>query len=110
MTHAEVLRQFFIDNGFEITREKTATDGRRLYCIMSAEYTGTVQEHDISYIYTGRLFENNDEITFEFVSKMLSTLMKKHSALVAAGKADEENLGAVIDEIRCNMEKVKWLK
>ena len=29
MTHAEVLRQYFIDNGFIINEEKTATDGKR---------------------------------------------------------------------------------
>ena len=109
MTHAEVLRQFFLDSGFEITKEKTATDGRRLYCIMSARYTGKKEKRDISYIYTGQLFENNDEITYQFINKMLTTLEKKHSALIGAGKPDEDNLGEIIDEIRRNMEKVKWL-
>lgn len=109
MTHAEVLRQFFLDNGFEILKEKTATDGRRCYCTMSARYTGQAQKHGISYIYSGQLFENNDEITFRYIDKMLSTLKKKHSALMSAGKTDDENLGAVIDEIEEKMEKTKWL-
>lgn len=110
MTHAEVLRQFFLDNGFEILKEKTATDGRRLYCVMSACYTGKREKHDISYIYTGQLFENNDKITYEFINKMLTTLEKKHSALMGAGKPDENNLGEIIEEIRRNMEKTKWLQ
>ncbi|MBQ7294958.1 MAG: tRNA (adenine(22)-N(1))-methyltransferase TrmK [Clostridia bacterium] len=109
MTHAEVLRQFFIDNGFEITKEKTATDGRHYYCIMSAHYVGTNKKHDISYIYTGQLFESSDEITYRYIEKMLTTLKKKHSALIIAGKPDEENLGRIIDEIKNNMEKTEWL-
>lgn len=109
MTHAEVLRQFFIDNGFEIAEEKTATDGRRYYCVMSAHYTGLCKQHSISYIYTGQLFENNDEITYRYIDKMLTTLKKKHSALMSADKADEENLGGIIAEIEENMEKVQWL-
>ncbi len=110
MTHAEVLRQFFIDNAFEITKEKTATDGRRIYCVMSATYTGEIKQHDISYIYTGQLFENNDRITYKYIEKMLTTLEKKLSALTGAGKPDEDNLGKIIDEIRKNMEKIKWLQ
>ncbi len=110
MTHAEVLRQFFLDNGFEITKEKTAADGKRFYCIILAKYTGEKKKHDISYIYTGQLFENNDEITYKYIDKMLTTLRKKLSALVCAGKPDKDNLGEIIDEIQRNMEKVKWLQ
>lgn len=108
MTHAEVLRQFFIDNGFEITKEKTATDGKRYYCVMSANYTGESKERNISYRYTGRLFDNKDEITYKYIDKMLTTLKKKHNALISAGKADEENLGEIIKEIENNMEKNQW--
>ncbi len=109
MTHAEVLRQFLLDSGFKIEREKTATDGRRFYCTMSARFTGETEKHGISYIYTGQLLENNDETTYKYLDKMLTTLKKKHSALMSAGKAEEENLGVIIDEIEENMEKVKWL-
>lgn len=109
MTHAEVLRQFFIDNGFEILKEKTATDGKRLYCIMSARFNGRADKHDISYIYTGRLFDNNDEITYKYIDKMLITLEKKHSALVAAGKSDDDNLGEIISGIKAKMENIEWL-
>ena len=110
MTHAEVLRQFFVDNGFEILREKTATDGRRFYCIMSAKYSGKKSEQDISYIYTGQLFENNDETTKKYIEKLLTTLEKKHTALINAGKNDDDNLGRIIYEIRRNMENAKWLQ
>ena len=40
MTHAEVLRRFFLENGFKILEESSATDGKRFYCIISAQYDG----------------------------------------------------------------------
>lgn len=107
MTHAEVLRQFFIDNGFEIKSEKTATDGKHYYCAMSACYTGEKTERDVSYIYLGELTKSNDEITYKYLSKLLSTLKKKHCALVSAGKDDSEN-GKIIDEIQNKMETIAW--
>ncbi len=108
MTHAEVLRQFFIDNGFEITKEKTATDGRHYYVAMSARYNGNVKRRGISYIYTGCLFENTDPITYNYINKMLTTLKKKHNALLSAGKQNADNLGEIIKEIEENLEKNQW--
>lgn len=108
MTHAEVLRQFFILNGFEIVKEKTATDGKHFYCAMSARYTGEITQHHISYIYTGELLKNNDEITYNYLSKLLSTLKKKHCALMSAGKIDNDNLEEIINEIQTDMEKIQW--
>ncbi len=108
MTHAEVLRQFFASNGFEITKEKTATDGRHYYVAMSARYIGDVKQHGISYIYTGRLFENNDPITYKYIEKILNTLKKKYNALLSAGKTDPDSLGEIIKEIEENTEKNQW--
>ena len=39
MTHAEILRKFLCDNGFEIKKEVASTDGKRLYCALAAEFT-----------------------------------------------------------------------
>lgn len=100
MSHGEVLREFYVKNGFEILEEKTATDGKRLYCIISAAYTGIKAERDPSYIYLGRLTENKDEITKKYIDKILTALEKKHSALKNAGKEDESGLGEVITSIK----------
>ena len=99
MTHAEVLRQYFIDNGFEITEEKTATDGKRFYCIISASYTGTSEIHSPSYIYTGKIKPEN--ITdIKYLGKILTALTKKYNALMSAEKDDTDNLKIIIDEIK----------
>ena len=100
MSHGEVLREFYMKNGFEIIEEKTAADGKRLYCVISAVYTGIRAERDCSYIYLGKLTENKDETTVKYIEKILTALEKKYSALISAGKEDEENLGDIIFSIK----------
>ncbi len=100
MSHAEVLRYFYINNGFEIKEEKTVTDGKRLYCVMSAVYTGKKEEKDISYIYLGELLNNRDNITKLYIEKLIHTLEKKYNALVCANKEDTENLGEILLQIK----------
>ncbi len=99
MTHAEVLRQYFIDNGFTITEEKTATDGKRYYCIISANYTATKQEHKLSYIYTGEIKPETDT-DIKYLRKILTALTKKYDALMSANKEDTDNLKEIIDDIK----------
>ena len=98
MTHAEVLRQWFIDNGFSINQEKTATDGKRYYCIISAAYTGTKESHCASYIYTGEIKPENDT-DIEYLRKILTAMTKKYNALMSANKEDNDNLKEIIEEI-----------
>ncbi len=100
MSHGEVLREFYVKNGFEILEEKTATDGKRLYCVISAVYTGVKAERDISYIYIGKLIENKDDTSRKYIEKILAALEKKHSALMNAGKEDENNLGEIIFSVK----------
>lgn len=99
MTHAEILRQYFIDNGFEIYEEKTATDGKRFYCIISAGYTGTKEKHCDSYIHTGEIKPVTDT-DIMYLRKILTALSKKYNALLGAGKADTNNLKEIITEIK----------
>jgi tRNA A22 N-methylase len=99
MTHAEVLRQYFIDNGFTITKEKTATDGKRYYCIISAKYTGYIDKHKLSYIYTGEINPETDT-DIKYLRKIMTALTKKYDALMSANKDDTDNLKEVIDDIK----------
>ncbi len=100
MSHGEVLREFYVKNGFEILCEKTATDGKRIYCVISAVYTGEVTERDISYMYLGKLTENSDEITIKYINKILAALEKKYYALKTTGKEDEKKFCEIITSIK----------
>lgn len=106
MTHAEVLRKFFCENGFKIIKEKTATDGKRLYCAMSAIYCDEKQNVARSYYYLGELLQNDDEITKSYIDKMIFTLEKKLAAQKNAGIDDEEKLEDLIFEIKKKVTEV----
>ena len=75
MTHAEVLRQWLLDNGFAINQEKTATDGKRYYCIISAGYTGIKEDYNACYIYTGEI-KPESETDIKYLQKILTALTK----------------------------------
>lgn len=108
MTHAEFLRKFLYNNGFEITREVTATDGKRLYCVISACYTGVICEKDRSCYYLGKLLENKDVTTVRYVEKMLSALEKKLSAREKANIEDTDNLGEVVSKIKLRISEAYY--
>ncbi len=89
MTHAEVLRGFFLENGFKILEESSATDGKRYYCIISAQYDGIKREAEEWYTYVGELIINRDEVSQTYIKKTVATLEKK---LEAMKKAEVENI------------------
>lgn len=53
MTRAEDLRRWLLTNGFAILEEHLIVDGRHLYPVMAAEYTGTSPCMDERRIYGG---------------------------------------------------------
>ena len=99
MTHAEVLRKWLFENGFEIRKEVASTDGKHLYVAISAEYTGVKTEKSIACCYVGELYKNNDELSEKYIEKILLSLQKKYSAQKSAGVIDNEGLGEIISEI-----------
>ncbi len=103
MTHAEFLREFLVKNGFEITDERTAADGKHYYCAICAHYTGKTAERNRSYYYLGELLRNKDEITKKYIEKMLFSLEKKFLAQKKAGIKDGEKLEELISEIKTKL-------
>ncbi len=79
-SHAEDIRRFFVQNGFEILFEDACTDGGKLYCAMVAEYTGEKQERSESYIYTGKLPECKKPEAKQYLINMNNRLKKKLEA------------------------------
>ena len=106
MTHAEVLRKFLCENGFEIKREVASTDGKRLYCALEAQFTGVKTKENDSYYYLGELTKNNDETTKKYIEKMIFILNKKLEAQQKAGVSESEELARVLSEIKLKVEQV----
>ena len=79
-SHAEDIRRFFIENGFEILFEDACIDGGKLYCAMAAEYTGETEEKPLSYIYSGELSKSKKQEAKMFLDNINSRLKKKLEA------------------------------
>lgn len=61
MTHSEDVRYFLCTNGFEIDKEIFVTDNKKVYCCISACFTGAVSEIDPGFCYFGFLPAGNKE-------------------------------------------------
>lgn len=96
-SHAEDIRRFFVENGFEILFEDACIDGGKLYCAMAAEYTGIITEKPISYIYTGELPKCRKPEAKTYLNNIRSRLQTKLDAEKLHGSAEKaERLEKVI--------------
>lgn len=87
-SHAEDIRRFFVENGFEILFEDACADSGKIYCAMAAEYTGTVTQKPISYIYTGKLPECKKPEAKKYLENIHSRLCTKLEAETLHGSAE----------------------
>lgn len=87
-SHAEDIRRFFVENGFEIMFEDACTDSGKLYCAIAAEYTGKIVQRPVSYIYTGKLPECSKKEARFFLENTVARLRKKLEAERAHGSAE----------------------
>lgn len=92
MTHFENVRRALLTNGFEILEERTVSEGRRVYLVISAKYTGSVNEKPPYWFYFGDMLNSHNDSDIKFVAKMLKSLNKKYDGLLKSGVQDEELL------------------
>ena len=79
-SHAEDIRRYFVENGFEILFEDACFDAGKLYCAMAAEYTGNISEKPLSYIYSGELPKCGKPEAKKYLENIISRLQTKHNA------------------------------
>ena len=79
-SHAEDIRRYFIENGFEILFEDACIDSGKIYCAMAAEYTGNIADKPVSYIYTGELSKCRKPEAKLYLESIVSRLRTKHNA------------------------------
>lgn len=73
MTKAELLRRELYADGFEITEERTAREGERLYTVMLVKYTGARRETDELFCLCGK-------ITDPEMLRSIAVKLKKNAA------------------------------
>jgi tRNA (adenine22-N1)-methyltransferase len=79
-SHAEDIRSYLINNGFEIIKENACSDNGKLYCAFCAEWTGSAKEYSEGYIYYGRLPECDSPEAKQYLIKIVNRLKKKLDA------------------------------
>ncbi len=106
-SHAEDIRSYLINNGFEILEEDACTDIGKLYCAMSAVYTGNKNEKSISYIYTGELVKSPKPEAKEYLTKIKDRLIIKSNAEKEHGSAEKAAyLEAVITDMEVKINEM----
>lgn len=100
MTRAEDLRRYLLTNGFEIDEERVVPDGRRLYTVMAATYTGANPVTDEVAYYRGKLPPEG----MALLKKDITRLQKKADGCRAAGKEHEAAIyTALIDRLEASL-------
>ena len=102
-SHAEDIRRFFVENGFEILFEDACVDGGKLYCAMAAEYTGEVKQKPVSYIYTGELPKCIKKEARLYLENINTRLRKKLEAERIHGSAEN---AAYLEKVTLETEEI----
>lgn len=107
-SHAEDLRRYLTENGYEIQKESVCKEGKHLYLAMEVVFCGKTQDElipsDVSadaWYYTGKLIESGDECRDEYLLYIKSRLSVRTDALKKAEKDERTvlKLQSVIEYI-----------
>ncbi|NCC86705.1 MAG: SAM-dependent methyltransferase [Clostridia bacterium] len=91
MSHAEDVRKFFMQNGFEILKEDVTIDSGRIYIAINAVFANKdYSEYPESFAYIGKLCESKNPAAKEFLKKHASRLKKRADSLKSIGREDCE--------------------
>lgn len=99
-SHSEEVREYLIDNGFEILNESACIDDGRMYNCMCAEYKGTINDKPDYYMYIGKLLEEPSGTGKKITEKNLAyfrTVAENERKYKSLQKA--EKLEKIIKEI-----------
>lgn len=83
MTHSEDVRKWLCENGFSIVSEDCVRDCGRIYCCISADYTGEIVSLDEGFFYFGTLTKNTEEQS-AFISAQIGRVRKRLDAITEA--------------------------
>lgn len=89
MTHSEDVREYLCGNGFSICEERCIRDTGRVYCCISAVYTGAVPEKETGYYYFGEISGDTPEER-EYIKKQITRVRKRADSLRDVSRYPEE--------------------
>ncbi len=100
MTHAEVLRGFLAQNGYEILDELTVAEDGRIYQLICAKYSGEIQSYTGAELLLGRInIERRTDTFLLLAEKTLAAIERRIDGKRCAGE-DISKEKAVAEEIQ----------
>lgn len=97
MSHAEDVRKFLCENGFEILKEKACKDGGHRYILIVAEYRNKKNDKDEAFYYKGLIQFDKSEDARLYHEARMSSIEKKYLALKSSGQ-DTTEIEKIISE------------
>lgn len=106
MTHAEIVREFLCENGFEILKENGCFFNKHSYCVILASYTEKKVKIEKGFYYYGKLTEDSTEKSKLYIKKQYDRLKKKYNALLSKKHFNEEcsKLFEILEDFKNNTE------
>lgn len=98
-SHAQDIRKYLCENGFEIGTELIVNEGERIYIAFDAFFTGKAHKRDEAYYYFGSFPEKEDELSVAYVGKLISRLEKEKAALKKSGY-DYSHIDAILGGVK----------
>ncbi len=86
MSHAEDVRKYLCENGFEIIKEKACSDGKHNYILIVAEFKNIKNDKDEAFYYKGLIQFDKSADAQKYHSTRMASLIKKRDALKKAGQ------------------------
>lgn len=90
MSHAEDVRKYLCENGFEIIKEKASTDGKHNYIIIVAEFRNKENDKDEAFYYKGLIQYDTSEVAQKYHNGRMKSLIRKRDALKNAGHETDD--------------------
>ena len=102
MTQAPALRQWLLENGYEIRRERCAVSAGRPYTVIHAAYDGQVRKCDPLFALVGLAWEDDSPDAGAYLCRQLDRLAQKADGLAraAGGETERAETLALMDELR----------
>ncbi|MBR1392369.1 MAG: SAM-dependent methyltransferase [Ruminococcus sp.] len=110
MTKWDHLRQYLWGNGFTVTAEAPCAEGKFVYSVIQAVYSGErpTEDCDLSYLYAGLVTAETPDGR-EYLLRQASRLETVGRGLISAGKEEEaQKYINAAEKVRSRLEVKGW--
>lgn len=98
-SHAEILRDFLIKNGYRIEKEEICEDSGRLYCVMSVYFGSADRTYPECYEYYGEIPKCKNPLAEEYLQRLADRYIRDAGNMRCAEPQRAEDLYNVADKL-----------